>query len=373
MNFIHRINKEFLKEELRDYAIIFALSTIAVYFTCSVCFISYSSAVKNSLFSFLAWTLLWKGNAYISNFLNREISWITQTLRRFILGMVFMIIYTILVLLLIQYFFYLVGYTSAKIAPVGAFLLSIGITVLISLILHSVGFLKSWRKAELLNEKLKNERLSSQYEALKNQVNPHFLFNSLNALTSLVYEDQDQAAKFIQQLSKVYRYVLDNREKETVSLETELKFVESYLYLQKIRYGDNLQYSIRKDEIDGIMNYLVAPLSVQMLVENAIKHNIISSEEPLTIKLEINKEGYLVTTNNLQIKNIINEYSGIGLENIKARYFYFTQRPVIVNKTNQEFTVKLPLISPEERRLKAEVESAKDLDKIGLNVCKISK
>jgi LytS/YehU family sensor histidine kinase len=209
------------------------------------------------------------------------------------------------------------------------------------LLVHSFAFLRSWRQAELNMEKLKNERLSSQYEALKNQVNPHFLFNSLNALTSLVYENQDQAAHFIQQLSKVYRYVLDNREKEMVSLETELHFVESYLFLQKIRYGVNLKHTIKAENRNL---YKVAPLSVQMLIENAIKHNVISNEEPLEIKVSIDEEGYLVTRNNLQVKNIINEYSGIGLENIKARYQYFTNRKIIVEKTQNEFIVKLPLI-----------------------------
>lgn len=350
------IQKDVIKKELRDYLIIFIVSFLFAYITCPGCFSGFEPAFKNAFYSFLAWVLLWKGNEYIATYLNNRISWVNQTKLRFTLGMVFMITYTTLVLFLIQYFFYFIGYSGTKIAPVGTYLFSIGLTIFISLLFHSAAFLKSWRQAELDKEKLKNERLSSQYEALKSQVNPHFLFNSLNALSSLVYEDPDQAAKFIQQLSKVYRYVLDNRDKETVSLSTEINFVESYLFLQKIRYGENLRYDL---QIQNDLNFRVAPLSVQMLIENAIKHNIISTEEPLFIKLYIDEEGYLVTKNNLQVKNIINEFSGIGLENIKARYLYFTKKPVIADKTQQEFIVKLPLIIQQTDKDKAEEDYIK--------------
>lgn len=350
------IHKTIFLKELRDYAVIFLASIFFGYLSCQGCFATLESAIKNGSYSFLAWALFWKGNAYIANYLDDKISWTNQTLRRFGIGITCMIVYTVSILFLIQYFFYMVGYTGAKIAPVSVYIFSIGITVFISLLVHSAAFLRNWRQAELLNAKLKNERLSSQYEALKSQVNPHFLFNSLNALTSLVYEDQDQAAKFIQQLSKVYRYVLDNREKGTVSLDTEINFVESYLFLQKIRYGDNLQYAI---QIPAGATYRVAPLSVQMLIENAIKHNTISIDEPLKIDISIDEGGYLVTRNNLQVKNIINEYSGIGLENIKARYEYFTRKPVVVDKNGKEFIVKLPLIEREQEDIIVEEKLVK--------------
>lgn len=340
-----KTSKDLLKNELRDYAVIFLISTAFAYFTCQGCFTDFEQSFRNTLHSFIVWAFLWKGNSYISIYLSNRVSWTQQPFRRFVVGMVSMIIYTTLIMFLLQYFFFLIGFTSARIAPFGAYLFSIGITFFISLVLHCVNFLQSWRKAELDMEKFKNERLASQYEALKNQVNPHFLFNSLNALTSLVYEEQDQAADFIQKLSKVYRYVLDNRDKETVSLAAEMEFVQSYLFLQKIRYGDNLQFNI---DIPEVANYRVAPLSIQMLVENAIKHNIISTDEPLKINIKIEVDDYLVTRNKLQVKNIINEFSGIGLENIKARYLYFTKRPVIIDNTSHEFIVKLPLMKHEQ-------------------------
>ena len=187
--------------------------------------------------------------------------------------------------------------------------------------------------------------MATRYESLKNQVNPHFLFNSLNALTNLVYEDQDLAADFIRQLSKVYRYVLETRSKEVVSLETEMKFVESYLFLQHIRFDDKLRVEA---SVSGFENRLLPPLALQMLLENAIKHNTIAKDEPLTISIRV-EEDMLVVKNNLQIKNIpTEESSGMGLANIKARYEFLSDKPVVVEKTESYFRVKLPLLSISE-------------------------
>jgi sensor histidine kinase YesM len=344
MNLIQN-HRSFIINEIKSFLLIAGISLVFAYINCPPCFTEWESALRSWFYNFLAWAFLWKGNEYLNRYLNLKISWVNQTLKRFIWGTVCMIIYTILILSFIQYFFFLIGIFGSKWAPLESYIFALSITIFITLLVHSIAFLKSWRQAELNMEKLKNEQLSSQYEALKNQVNPHFLFNSLNALTSLVYENQDQAAYFIQQLSKVYRYVLDNREKEMVLLETELNFVESYLFLQKIRYGDNLKYTIKAE---NRKLYKVAPLSVQMLIENAIKHNVISNEEPLEIIISIDEDGYLVTRNKLQVKNIINEYSGIGLENIKARYGFFSNRKIIVEKTHNEFIVKLPLVRADQ-------------------------
>ena len=156
----------------------------------------------------------------------------------------------------------------------GTLYFSAGITIVISLFMEGRAFLNNWRKAALDAERLQKENARAQYDALKNQVNPHFLFNSLNALTQLVYEDQDKAATFIKQLSEVYRYVLDTREKELVTIDEELSFIRSYLFLQQIRFGQKLQISILVDSRDT----LLPPLALQILVENAIKHNIISED-----------------------------------------------------------------------------------------------
>jgi LytS/YehU family sensor histidine kinase len=235
---------------------------------------------------------------------------------------------------------------NIKVDNVGTIaLISIGITFVISFFLNAAEFLRNWKQTALDAERLKKEQMATRYESLKNQVNPHFLFNSLNALTNLVYEDQDLAADFIRQLSKVYRYVLETRSKEVVSLETEMKFVESYLFLQHIRFDDKLRVEA---SVSGFENRILPPLALQMLLENAIKHNTIAKDEPLTISIRV-EEDMLVVENNLQIKNIpTEESSGMGLANIKARYEFLSDKPVVVEKTESYFRVKLPLLSISE-------------------------
>ena len=221
---------------------------------------------------------------------------------------------------------------------------TIPITIAISAFMHSKEFLENWRKAALDAETLKKESAVARYESLKSQVNPHFLFNSLNALTNLVYEDQDKAAKFIKQLSEVYRYVLDSREKETVSIQEELRFVKSYLYLQEIRFGDNLK--VRLDLDNALGN--VAPLALQLLLENAIKHNIVSQEDPLFVEMKI-KEEFIWVENKLQRKSVSGENSpGMGLNNIRSRYAFLSNKAVIVNESEGKFSVGLPIIEVEE-------------------------
>jgi LytS/YehU family sensor histidine kinase len=218
---------------------------------------------------------------------------------------------------------------------------SIVITIMISLFMHGRAFFINWRQVAINAEKLKQENMAARYESLKNQVNPHFLFNSFNALTNLVYEDPDKAVKFIKQLSDVYRYVLDTRDKEVVPLDQEMRFLQSYLYLQKIRFGDKL---VIQFDVDGLKTQ-VAPLALQMLIENAIKHNVVSEDDPLHIHVFADN-GFLVVENNLQKKTSLGEPSaGVGLENICRRYEYLSSAKAEVRQTSDKFIVRLPLIA----------------------------
>ena len=295
-------------------------------------------------FTGLMWVFLWQGNGHLSDYLSSKISWLENPLKRFIWGIVGVLVYSPAAV----YFLYLMALwiLNIKVDNVGTIaLISIGITFVISFFLNAAEFLRNWKQTALDAERLKKEQMATRYESLKNQVNPHFLFNSLNALTNLVYEDQDLAADFIRQLSKVYRYVLETRSKEVVSLETEMKFVESYLFLQHIRFDDKLRVEA---SVSGFENRLLPPLALQMLLENAIKHNTIAKDEPLTISIRV-EEDMLVVKNNLQIKNIpTEESSGMGLANIKARYEFLSDKPVVVEKTESYFRVKLPLLSISE-------------------------
>ena len=213
------------------------------------------------------------------------------------------------------------------------------ITIIIALIHYVANFFTEWKKLLLQEEQFKREALSLQFDALKNQVNPHFLFNSLNVLTSLVETDPPLAVRFIKQLSEVYRYVLEHKDKELIELTTELQFVNAFVYLQKIRFDSNLVVDISLGNTNG----RIIPLSLQMLVENAIKHNVISTEKPLHIAIT-SEYGYLVVTNNLQKKKVIQDTGNIGLKNIRERYAYFSKLAVIIDETNNVFTVKLPII-----------------------------
>lgn len=297
---------------------------------------------KVAIFTVLMWTFLWFGNAYTSDWVSTRISWTREPIKRFAVGMLVMIGYTMtLVYSLILAFRWGVGLNMGDSA--GMIYGSLIITFIISTFMHGRGFLLNWRQATIDAEKAKQESIKAQYESLKNQVNPHFLFNSLNALTNLVYQDQDQAAKFIKQLSEVYRYVLDSKDKEVVTIEDELKFLKSYVYLQQIRFGEKLKVQLSVDHVRGF----VAPLALQMLVENAIKHNIISEEQPLQIRV-YQSDTFVVVENTLQRKNLLPEESaGLGLENIRRRYEFLKDSKVEVLETRDLFTVKLPLIAIE--------------------------
>ena len=193
-------------------------------------------------------------------------------------------------------------------------------------------------------EQLQKENFKAQLESLKSQIDPHFLFNSLNILGSLIYKDPGKAVQFLGQLSKVYRVVLDSGRKQTVTLEGELELVNAYIYLLKTRFGDNLQ--IQTDIPLDRMHYLVPPTSVQMLVENAVKHNGYSAEEPLTIKIFV-ADKMLIVTNNLQPRLDKEGSTKIGLQNIVNRYRFLTDKPVEIEPTPGEFTVRLPLLEEE--------------------------
>ncbi|MGW8122830.1 sensor histidine kinase [Roseivirga echinicomitans] len=333
------------KRELKETALIALIGGPSVYFWCDTCFNTWGVALGAMTISAIQWILLWQGNAHVSTYLTFKIPWLENPGKRFLWGVIGVIVYTPLAVYTL--FIVLKHGFGIDLGDIKwTLLISVGITFVISFFLNSVEFLRNWKKASLDAERLKKEQMEAKYETLKNQVNPHFLFNSLNALTNLVYEDQDQAAKFIRELSKVYRYVLDTRAQEVVSLQTEMDFVNSYLFLQKIRFDEKLQLDIK---IEGFEQKMLPPMAIQMLLENAIKHNIIAEEEPLTIHIEIENGERLMVRNNLQKKNIpLEESSGMGLSNIKSRYEFLSSTPVEVIDGPKEFIVKLPLLAFEK-------------------------
>ena len=192
---------------------------------------------------------------------------------------------------------------------------------------------------------LQKENLQSQFDVLKQQVNPHFLFNSLNVLTSLIKLEPDLAEKFSEHLSKVYRYVLENKDHELVDMNTELKFLDAYIFLLNIRFVNKLTVNI--DIPESKRCYLVIPLAMQLLIENAIKHNIMSKSNPLHIDIFIDKKNFLNIVNNLQERPTLIFSTGIGLKNIQNRYLLLNNTEPVFLKTEKQFIAKVPLVKNE--------------------------
>lgn len=225
---------------------------------------------------------------------------------------------------------------------------SIGMVMLLIILSITEGayFFNEWKQSLILSEKLKKEKVESQLEAMRNQANPHFLFNSLNVLSSLVHTNPDKAEEFIGEFASVYRYVLNISEKNVVTLEEELGFLNAYLYLQKVRFKEGLECNIVIDK--EMMEYYIAPFSLQMLVENAIKHNIVDKEHPLKINVYIdNLKVYI--RNNIQLREKEDNSNGVGLSNLRQRYFHLAGIMPEVQQNEEEFIVNIPLLKPEKK------------------------
>jgi len=284
------------------------------------------------------------GLSYMAIILDMKLPWLHSPLKRLIVQFLVTVIFSLILILaaiLLTGFLWKQQITSDYFLETGIFLAKIAFSFVFlgSLVSNAILFFKNWKEAAVQQEKLKREQLALQYETLKSQVNPHFLFNNLNALTSLINSNPSKAIDFVKQLSEVYRYVLDQKDHELVALETELKFLESFVFLQNIRFETNLEVIIDVNP----KNFKVIPLSVQMLVENAIKHNEVSGRNPLSIRIYSAGDDYLYVENTLQ-KKAGSEGSGTGIENIKERYEFFTDKKVIISEDGGKFLVGLPLL-----------------------------
>lgn len=225
--------------------------------------------------------------------------------------------------------------------PLLSFISAFLMSALLIVIYEAMSFYLQLQQTIAEKAILERQNVESQLEGLRNQVNPHFLFNSLNTLIYLIPEDSEKAVRFVQQLSKVYRYVLESRESKLIPLSDELDFLKAYVFLLKERFGDNLEVDIRG--LDQKKDTAIVPLTLQMLFENAIKHNVISTGKPLRIEV-FAENGHLVVRNNLQKKNQVMDSTGVGLQNIKDRYRMLTEKEVEVIASQQYYTVALPVI-----------------------------
>ncbi len=201
---------------------------------------------------------------------------------------------------------------------------------------------REYLEADLALQRMQQEKTDMQMRALQSQINPHFLFNGLNTLSSLIDEDPIQAGEFVDELSKVYRYLLRSNENELTTLSIELRFINSYFHLLKTRFGPSISLDVHVDETHS--EALLPPLTLQLLVENAVKHNVVLSQKPLTIRIRTTDEKLLIVENSLQRKTLRVESNGVGLSNIADKYQLLNQPLPIIEEHEGWFQVKLPLL-----------------------------
>jgi two-component system, LytTR family, sensor kinase len=202
---------------------------------------------------------------------------------------------------------------------------------------------QKWKIALLESEQLKRERLQTQLDSLKNQVNPHFLFNSLNSLSVLIEDDQPKAQRFVYELARVYRYLLQSDDKELTDVKSELAFMDAYAFLLKTRFGENISVDIQVSE--AAKQLMIPPFTLQLLVENAVKHNVVSRTRPLKISIYTEGGDKLIVSNNLQSKTTVVPFSKMGLANIAAKYLLLSGKKLDIEQTALTFKVILPLLS----------------------------
>ncbi|TYA53781.1 2TM domain-containing protein [Formosa maritima] len=221
---------------------------------------------------------------------------------------------------------------------------SFGLWITLSIVItfHAIYFFKKNQEKKVKESQIVAQTQTAKFDALKNQLDPHFLFNSLNVLTSLIEENPENAQNFTTSLSKVYRYVLEQKNKDLVSVDEELKFAKTYMSLLKMRFEDSIIFDIPEKASNPESK--VVPLSLQLLLENAVKHNMVTENKPLQIKI-FEFEGSLVVENNLQPKQIVKKSSGVGLSNITQRYNLLTKRKVNINQQADSFAVSIPMLT----------------------------
>ena len=212
---------------------------------------------------------------------------------------------------------------------------------LLNLIYFGTIYFFNWKRDLVSLSNMQREQAVVNYDILRNQLNPHFLFNALTSLNSLIFENQELASDFLQQLSKVYRYTLQNKDKEIVSIRTELDFVSNYIFLLKTRFGDAIDFNIDID--DKTRDKGIVPVITQMLIENAVKHNVVSVSRPLQVSI-FNDERFLFIENNLNRKEQVETSNKQGLQNLMTLYKYLSEDPVEVIESENEFKVKIPLL-----------------------------
>jgi len=337
------LNYKSTRHFLFAYAAMFAM-TVGAFFVRLAKFDQFSlrQHIGIQLVSMVVVVAMWES----LRFINRKLNFVYPYERSISGRIALQLGLGVLVGLLVRLFIYLFGepylpFHLDELFVAATWALYILVSIGINLGFIADYFINRWKDSLVLAERLEKEKAQVQFDNLKNQLNPHFLFNALTSLNSLIFENQGLASQFLQHMSKVYRYVLQNKEKNFVTLETELEFIQNYVFLLETRFKNALKinFNIREDNKEKA----IVPVTLQILIENALKHNVTDLERPLHIEI-ITIGDYLVVSNNLQIKNLVETSNKQGLENLRSLYLFLTERPVLVEKNEDRFYVKVPLI-----------------------------
>ena len=340
-----------MSRHFKNIIIVFVIGTV-VFLIGNVMYDKfYFDSVNDLLIDFMFYQgyafLLGYSNMYYFQLLER-INWEkNQRVIRILVGIVGSVIITLLGLFILRTLtaLYYEGYNFSDFIAHESwrnYTFGLWITLSIVVIFHFVYFYNRYQQNKIKEQKVIAGTASAKFDALKNQLDPHFLFNSLNVLTSLIEENPDSAQKFTTALSKVYRYVLEQKNKDLVAVDEELKFAKTYMSLLKMRFEDSIVFNIPEQASNPESK--VVPLSLQLLLENAVKHNMVTATKPLHIKIYEN-QGNLVVENNLQPKQIVKKSSGVGLSNIMQRYQLLTNKKVIINQQAERFVVAIPMLT----------------------------
>ncbi|GAB4345834.1 MAG: histidine kinase [Flammeovirgaceae bacterium] len=341
-----------LRNSLRNMsAVKITLLSILLLFIGAIAYLLYSLGLDTVYYVAIIWIfsvliVLWIGNSLIVKLLDKTFPWEVYTAFRFFVQIVTSIIFSLLCLNL-TYYFFKVWFTDYPPTLNQILVMNIyGLLFLVPVSSIHLGlyFMAKWKQAFIQTESLKQENIRSQLESLKNHLDPHFLFNNLNILSSLIDKENKDAVMFLDNFSEVYRYILQMRKTELVKVETELEVVKAYQYMLDKRFREGILLEIKVDE-KVLKKKFIPPLCLQMLVENIVKHNVISSQTPLYAEISNDCDDYLVIRNDIKQKNYGVTSSQTGLENIRRRYSYLTDKKMEVIEKPDSFIVKIPLLN----------------------------
>lgn len=307
---------------------------------------SISAFIIANVWGTVIWITQGVGNSAVFHYLDEKLPWREGMLKRALANIAGIGLYSSVAYLAVQTMMYLLfvpnfNWMEMWEQSIQSTKITLSISFTISFILTFIGFGRNMIEMEVEKERLQTEMIRYKYDSLKSQINPHFLFNSFNVLTELVYEDPKLAEKFIRQLSDLYRYVLDAKDVELIALKKEYQFMESFTFLLKTRFENRVQFEF---DLPFSENEMVIPMSLQLLIENSIKHNQATTQSPLIISIT-RKKNRIYVKNNLQLKVTPVASFKIGLTNLQERYAYFTDESVDFNESNNFYTVSIPILT----------------------------